>query len=89
MSNDIAYYTTQLASLDAKIDAMIANPRPDYRVGDTSMAFGSLIEKLYEIRQKIVNMINSMQSDSYETINTDINPFGQDLADYINEGDES
>ncbi len=89
MSNDVSYYTTQLAALDAKIDTMISNPRPDYRVGNTSMNFGSLLEKLYAIREKIVNRINEMQTPTFETLNTDVNPFGQDLADYINEGDES
>ena len=85
--NTLAYYKGQLTNIDAKIDAMIANPRPDYKVGDTSMAFGGLLTKLYDIREKIVNRINSMQGESFETITSDINPFGQDLADYINEGD--
>lgn len=87
MANTVAYYQTQLTAIDAKIDAMIANPRPDYRVGDTSMAFGDLLEKMYAIREKIVLRLNTMQTEGFETINTDVNPFGQDLADYINEGD--
>jgi hypothetical protein len=87
MAHTLAYYQGQLTAIDVKIDAMIANPRPDYKVGETSMNFGSLLDKLYAIREKIVNMLNSMQAEGFETINTDVNPFGQDLADYINEGE--
>jgi len=87
MSDSASYYTTQLAAIDAKIDQMVANPRPDYKVGDTQMNFAKLLETLYSIREKIVNRLNEMQSDAYETLNTDVNVFGQDIADYINEGD--
>lgn len=87
MANTSAYYTTQLTAIDAKIDALIANPRPNYRVGNTSMDYGDLLKTLYEIREKIVAKLNSMQGESFDTIVTDVNVFGQDLADYMNEPD--
>ncbi len=88
MANTAAYYSTQLTAIDAKIDALIANPRPNYRVGDTAMNFGDLLNTLYEIREKILMKMQSIQNESFETINTDINQFGQDIADYINEAFE-
>lgn len=88
MANTSAYYTTQLTAIDAKIDALIANPRPDYKVGNTSMNYAGLLKTLYDIREKILLKLNSLQGESFETINTDINEFGQDVADYINEDNE-
>lgn len=88
MANTSAYYTTQLTAIDAKIDALIANPRPDYKVGNTSMNYAGLLKTLYDIREKILLKLNSLQSESFETIVTDINEFGQDVADYINEDNE-
>lgn len=85
MANTSAYYTTQLATIDTKIDALLANPRPNYKVGNTSMDYGDLLETLYGIREKILLKLQSMQSESFETLNTDVNVFGQDIADYINE----
>lgn len=85
MANTTAYYTTQLTTIDAKIDALLANPRPDYKVGNTSMNYAGLLKTLYEIREKILLKLNSLGSESFETLDTDVNEFGQDLADYINE----
>lgn len=85
MANTTAYYTTQLTTIDAKIDALLANPRPDYKVGNTMMNYAGLLKTLYDIREKILLKLNSLQSESFETLNTDVNEFGQDVADYINE----
>lgn len=85
MANTVAYYTTQLTTIDAKIDALLANPRPDYKVGNTSMNYAGLLKTLYEIREKILAKISSLDSESFETLNTDVNQFGQDIADYLNE----
>ena len=85
MANTTAYYTTQLTTIDAKIDALLANPRPNYKVGNTSMDYGDLLETLYGIREKILLKLNSLQGESFETLETDVNVFGQDMADYINE----
>lgn len=88
MANTAAYYTTQLTLIDSKIDALLTNPRPNYKVGNTSMEYGNLLETLYKIREKILLKLNSLQSESFETLNTEINRFGQDIADYINEEEE-
>jgi hypothetical protein len=85
MANTAAYYQSQLTAIDAMIDAMIASPRPNYRVGDTQMAMGDLLKNLYEIRGKILTYLSQMQGETIDNVNTDMNVFGQDMADYINE----
>lgn len=88
MANTAAYYTSQLTAIDVKIDALIANPRPNYKVGNTSMDYADLLETLYKIREKILAKMNQVQGESFETLETDVNVFGQDLADYVNEASE-
>lgn len=88
MANTAAYYTTQLTTIDAKIDALLSNPRPDYKVGNTSMNYAGLLKTLYDIREKILFKLNSLGTETFETLDTDINEFGQDVADYINEANE-
>lgn len=83
--NTAAAYTNQLNAIDAQINNLINNPRPNYRVGNTQMDYGNLLETLYKIREKILQKLQSLQSESFETLNTDVNVFGQDIADYINE----
>ncbi len=85
MANTAAYYTTKLAAIDAAIDNLVANPRPNYKVGNTMMNFGDLIGQLEKARDRCLQLLQSLQNESFETLNTDINVFGQDLADYINE----
>lgn len=88
MANTVAYYTSKLAAIDAQLDLMIANPRPNYKIGNTSMDYGDLMEKLEAMREKTLMLLQSMQGESFETLNTDVNPFGQDIADYINEASD-
>lgn len=85
MANTAVYYTTQLTLIDSKIDALLTNPRPNYKVGNTSMDYADLLETLYKIREKILSKLNSIQNESFETLETDVNEFGEDLADYVNE----
>jgi hypothetical protein len=85
--NSSAYYSDQLRRLDAKIDSFIDNPRPNYMVGETRMDYGSLLNTLYTLREKIFQKLQSLQSESFDNLNTDINQFGQDIADYMNEND--
>lgn len=85
MANTAAYYTSLLTSIDAKLDAMVANPRPNYRIGTTSYDAGDLMKLLFDMRAKVLTWLTQAQGESFETLNTDVNVFGQDLADYINE----
>lgn len=88
MANTTAYYTTKLAAIDAAIDGLLARPRPDYKVGNTMMNYADLLEKLEKARDRCLYLMQSLQSESFETINTDVNEFGQDIADYMNEATE-
>lgn len=87
MANTLAYYTTKLAAIDTAIDNLVSNPRPDYKVGNTSMNFGALLGQLEKARDRCLSLMQSLQGESFETIQTDVNIFGQDLADYMNEAD--
>lgn len=87
MANTAAYYTSKLAAIDTAIDNLLANPRPDYKVGNTMMNYASLLEKLEAARNRCLELLNSFQGESFETINTDVNEFGQDISDYLNDGD--
>lgn len=88
MANTLAYYTTKLAAIDTAIDGLLAHPRPDYKVGNTMMNYADLLEKLEKSRDRCLYLMQSLQSESFETINTDVNQFGQDIADYLNEASE-
>ena len=85
MPNTSAYYTTKLAAIDAAIDGLLAHPRPNYKVGNTMMNYGDLLGQLEKARDRCLQLLQSIQPESLETINTDVNEFGQDIADYINE----
>lgn len=88
MANTSAYYTTKLAAIDSAIDALIASPRPNYKVGNTMMNYGDFLGQLEKARDRCLQLLQSVQSESFETINTDVNIFGQDIADYINEASD-
>lgn len=85
MANTAAYYTSKLAALDTAIDSLLANPRPNYKVGNTMMEYGDLLDKLEKARDRCLQLLNSVQAESWETLDTDINVFGQDISDYLNE----
>lgn len=85
MADTQSYYETQLTTIDAKIDAILANPRPNYRVGSVSYSMADLLETLYEVREKILQNLRKIPTEEFETLQTDVNPFGADLTDYINE----
>lgn len=85
MPNTSAYYTLKLAAIDAAIDGLLARPRPNYKVGNTMMNYGDLLMQLEKARDRVLQLLQSVQPEMMETINTDVNEFGQDIADYINE----
>ncbi len=87
MANDLAFYTAKLALIDTAISNLITNPRPDYKIGNTSMNFGALLGQMEKARDRCLFLMQSLQAESFETIQTDVNIFGQDLADYLNEAD--
>lgn len=85
MSNTAAYYTTKLANIDAAIDKLLTDPRPNYKVGNTTMNYGDLLDKLEMARKTCLQALNSMQPEGFENLFNEVNVFGQDIADYLNE----
>ena len=85
MANTDADYQTQIANIDAAIANVIANPKADYTVGSISYKPGTFLTQLYEIREKILKAWKAVPADGWETTQSDVNVFGQDLNAYLNE----
>lgn len=73
----------QITSLQALIVTVQTNPRPNYRVGDTSMEWGTYLKQLYEIQFELQSRVNQQPVEGWETLDVSVDAWGNDLADYF------
>ncbi len=85
--NTAAKYQAQLILIQTAIDTALANPKPNYRVGQVTYNHADYINMLFDQQKKLIEMINSSPQESMDTVNGRIDEFGQDLTDYKNEPD--
>ena len=86
MAHTEATYQAQLTLIQTAITNALANPQPNYKVGQVSYNHADYIKMLFDQQNKLVELITTVvPQESIDTIQTELNEFGQDLIDYINE----
>lgn len=76
---------TQLTAIQAKIATAIANPTPNWRVGQVSFDQKTYLESLYEAQDKIIKQLRSIPSQAVDTVQNAIGPLGHDATEFYNE----
>lgn len=74
--------SAELETVKAKIADLLDNPRPNYRVGDTSMDWGSYLESLNKIRWEYEQRLGQFATESWDSFDTSTDRFGTDRAEY-------
>lgn len=83
-TDSASYYSARLSQLDAKISAIIDNPRPNYRVGSVVMNYNDLLKTLWQMRADTLQRMTEKPFEVFETVQTDIDAFGKDFTTYLN-----
>jgi len=85
MAYDSTTLETQLTSVQAAITAALANPRPDWQVGQVRMSHGAYLKMLFEQQDRLIKQLKEFPAEVINTVNDRVTPFGSDLTDYHNE----
>lgn len=72
----------ELVTVKANIAAMLADPRPNYRVGETTMNYGDLLDSLTKYRWELETKIGSIPTEAWDSVDVSTDCFGQDTAEY-------
>lgn len=85
MALTVAQLEAQLTLVQTAITAALANPLPNYKVGDTSYDHADYIKMLFNTQKQLKDMIQEVPAEAVGTLQDGVNVIGEDLADYKNE----
>ena len=85
MAYDSTTLETQLTSVQAAITAALANPRPDWQVGQVRMSHAGYLKMLFEQQDGLIKQLKEIPAEVINTINDVITPLGHDNTEYQNE----
>ena len=72
----------ELEIVKGKVADLLANPRPNYSVGDTKMDWGSYLESLNKIRWELETKVRAYPSERWDSFDITTDQYGHDKADY-------
>ena len=75
----------QLTTIQTKIAAAIANPSPNWRVGQVSFDQKTYLESLYEAQNMIIKQLRSIPSQAVDSVQNQVGPFGNDATEFYGE----
>ena len=85
MALDQTTLQTQLDAVMTAINTAIANPAPNWSVGTVKFNQTEYLSMLCEQRDKLINQLRSLPSESIDTVQNSIDTFGHDSTEYIGE----
>jgi hypothetical protein len=85
MADDTTTYEALIVKIDARLSSILDNPRPNYTVNGVTMSMGSLIDTLSNLRADLLKRLNSIPAEAWDTMDSRVNTFGQDVASYLGE----
>lgn len=85
MGFDQTTLEAQLTQVQAAITTALANPRPDWSVGQVRMNQSSYLKYLMEMQDGLIKQLQSIPAEVVSTVHQAIDEFGQDFTQYQNE----
>lgn len=85
MGFDQTSLNNQLTQIQAAITAALANPRPDWQVGQVRMNQSSYLKYLMDMQDQLIKQLQSVPAEVVTTGHVAIDEFGQDMTQYQNE----
>lgn len=85
MAYDQTTLETQLTAVQAAITTALANPRPDWAVGQVKMSQGAYLKMLMEQQDKLITQLKSFPTEVVNTTQNAIDEFGSDMTSYHGE----
>jgi hypothetical protein len=75
----------QLTAITTAITAALATPSANWKVGDVSFNQGDYLKMLIDQRDKIIEQLRSIPSESIDTVQNSIGTLGHDSTEYVGE----
>jgi hypothetical protein len=75
----------QLNAVQAAIIAALGNPFGSWRVGQVQFDQTRYLEYLNAMQDSIAKLMRSEPSESYDTIQNAVGPFGHDATEFVDE----
>jgi hypothetical protein len=85
MGYDQTTLETQLTLIQTAISTALANPRPDWSVGQVKMSQGGYLKMLFEQQDSIIKQLKEIPAEVVNTANDRVTAFGEDMTEYHNE----
>ena len=85
MGFDQTSLNNQLTQIQAAITAALANPRPDWQVGQVRFNQSSYLKYLMDMQDSIIKQLTSIPCEVITTLHQGVDEFGTDFTQYQNE----
>jgi len=85
MGFDQTTLNNQLTQIQAAITTALANPRPDWQVGQVRMNQSSYLKYLMEMQESLITQMCAIPAEVVTTTHNAIDEFGSDMTQYQNE----
>lgn len=85
MGFDQTTLNNQLTAIQAAITTALANPRPDWQVGQVRMNQSGYLKYLMEMQDQVIKQLQGIPAEVVTTTHDMINEFGEDMTQYQNE----
>ena len=85
MAYDSTTLEIQLTAIQAAITAALANPRPDWQVGQVRMNQSAYLKMLFDQQKALIDELKAFPAEVINTVNDRIGLFGHDMTEYHNE----
>ena len=85
MGFDQTSLNNQLTQIQAAITTALANPRPDWQVGQVRMNQSSYLKYLMEMQDSLITQLQSIPCEVITSVHQGVDEFGSDFTQYQNE----
>jgi len=85
MGFDQTSLNNQLTQIQSAITAALANPRPDWQVGQVRFNQSSYLKYLMDMQDSIIKQMTSIPCEVITTLHQGVDEFGTDFTQYQNE----
>lgn len=87
MALDYATLDAQLTAVNAAITTALANPSPNWSVGQVRFSQGDYLKTLSEQRDALIKQLRSFPCEAIDSVQNNVGAFGNDGTEFITEAD--
>jgi len=85
MAYDSTTLEAQLTLIQTAINTALANPQPNWKVGQVSMNHSEYLKMLFEQQDGLIKQLKEIPSEVVVSHQNDVDELGHDQTEYINE----